>query len=470
MSKSFLFVVFIFSTFLLVSAQSCKDSKISYDKKLADKYGLTIHESKVYYKPAPEWFRNSDMMTHRPWIRKSKWNIWKGYGAILKDTLIERTVRFRETYGKLKSNENKLVVIDGNFNGITIEGATLISHVPHSKKAFEQAHKKGFKVIPYMHFKDIHTQYNDQDVYYFQHPEILLRDKNKNWVHLPMDGTSRLFRLVTCANSPSYWKLSLAYIKKIMDWGADGIFIDNVDRYQECFGNTIHERSLEFKSYIHEHLFPDSSQAYAFKRFLVEVRELVKSYGNDKIVVLNSFNDDFIKTADACLWESFIYSWAWKGKRPRDSWENIKDRVKKKEWFTKEGHKLIGLSYFNRKAENLKEEIFWAFSSARLLDIIWWADLVNTGTEMLYKMHLGKALQPLSEVDNWVYRIFENGIILLNNSEKDKTITIDLPKNLQQDFYYDLFDNQKEIKVINSSINVTVPKQCSRVYSFRKPK
>ena len=468
MSKSFLIIVFIFSTFLLVSAQSCNENKTSYDKKLAEKYGLKIHETKNHYSPAPEWFRELDMITHRIWYNIKKKNVWKGYGAILKDTLIERTVRFRADYQKLKSNENKIVVIDGNFNVAPVEGVKLISHVPHSKKAFEQAHKKGVKVIPYLHFKDIHTQYDDQDVYYFQHPEILLRDKDKHWVHLPMDGTERLFRLSTCANSPSYWKLSLAYIKKIMDWGADGIFIDNVNRYRECFGNGIRERSLEFNSYVHEHLFPDSSQAYAFNRFLEEVRLLVKSYGNDKIVVLNSFNDDFIKTADGCLWESFIYGWSSVNRRPGSSWSDIKKKVKDKEWFTKEGHKLITLSYFNRKAKKLKDNVFWAYSSAKLLDMIFWSDLIGTGAEILYKMHLGKTLQPLKEVDNWAYRIFENGIILLNNSNKDKTITIDLPKDLQQNFYYDLFNNKKRLKVIKSKITVTVPKQCARVYSYKK--
>ena len=81
----------------------------------------------------------------------------------------------------------------------------------------------------------IHTNYADQDVFYFEHPEILMKDAGGHWVHTGMDGSDRLHRFRTCANSPSYWKLSLAYVKKMMDWGADGVFIDNAGRRPPCF-------------------------------------------------------------------------------------------------------------------------------------------------------------------------------------------------------------------------------------------
>ena len=64
-----------------------------------------------------------------------------------------------------------------------------------------------------------------------------------------MDGTDRLQRIRTCANSPSYWKLSLDYVKKMMDWGADGVFIDNAGRRPPCFGPRFDKvRNPEFEA------------------------------------------------------------------------------------------------------------------------------------------------------------------------------------------------------------------------------
>ena len=78
------------------------------------------------------------------------------------------------------------------------------------------------------HFLGIHTNYMDQDVFYFEHPEILLKDEDGRWVNTPMDQSHRLHRFLTCANSPSYWKLSLAYVKKLMDMGG-GSFVSRGD-------------------------------------------------------------------------------------------------------------------------------------------------------------------------------------------------------------------------------------------------
>jgi hypothetical protein len=221
-----------------VSLTAQSDKYIPYDKKLAAKYGLEIPEPSDQLEPAPEWLQNADMIfadwTVTADMQNTPFKLWKGYRIELEDTLVEKIVRLQPLYGRVKVNEQKPVTIDGNFDGSNIKGVELISHVPHSKIGFKQAHEQGFKVIPYVHFADIHSYYADQEVFLFQHPEILLKDDKGKWVHLPMDGTDRMYRYLVCANSPSYWKLSLAYVKKLMDWGADGLFIDNVGSREPC--------------------------------------------------------------------------------------------------------------------------------------------------------------------------------------------------------------------------------------------
>lgn len=462
-------MIFCFVLSVNLAAQGTGQGQLNYDKKLADKYGLTIPELSGVSEPAPEWFRELDMI-FSDWsvgadMLNSPFKLWKGYHIELKDTLVERIVRLAPLYGKVKINEQKAVTIDGNFDGSAIKGVKLLSHVPHSKLGFEQAHQQGYKVIPYVHFTDIHTYYADQDVFYFHHPEILLKDEKGRWVHLPMDGTDRLFRLLVCANSPSYWKQSLAYVKKLMDWGADGVFVDNVGNRAPCHAPEFTGLNPEFGPFVHEHLFPEASHNEAFDMFLQAVRQLVKSYGEDKIVILNSgIETEFQKDGDCCMMESFIYSWAWEGRNPGQSWTDIRKRVGDNAWYLNAGRKLTALSYLDAHRKEVKEDAFWAFSAARLLGVIWWANLENTGAEMLYRTHMGKPLQSLQETGSVAYRAFENGVIVLNDGAKEEVLTISLPGAFRYKNLLDLYNEKEKVKVTKGKIKVMVPGQKARIY------
>jgi hypothetical protein len=430
------------------------------DKKLADKYGLTILPSNDKLEPAPEWLQKADMITGSN-------RVWKDYKFTLKDTLLTRMVRMRAGYGLMQMIEYYPVETIGSFDGSIIKGVPLVSHVPHSKKAFEEAHKQGVKVIPYVHFRCIHSNYADQDVFLFEHPEILLKDVEGKWVHTPMDGTDRLFRFLTCANSPVYWKLSLAYVKKMMDWGADGIFIDNLELRQPCLAPRFTTRNPESPPYIHEHLFPDATHDYAWDKMLQAIRTLVKSYGEDKIVILNSGIDtQFQKNGDCCMWENFYNSGGGRSESGdiSNTWENIKKRAQKNEWYLKAGRRITASSSFNPSQKDVKNDAYWAFSAARLVDFIWWTSLNGTGAESLYQAHMGKALEPIKEANGIAYRSFDNGIIVLNDSMDDQSVELTLPADFQPRRLLDLYSGSQVIQVKNMKVKVTVAKKTARVY------
>ena len=436
------------------------------DKDMVKKYGLTIPPDNDQIEPSPEWLRKADMFTRDR-------SVWKEYKFTLKDTLMTRIVRVRALNSPAKITEHYPVETIGAFDGSGIKGVPLISHVPHSEKAFEEAQKQGFRVIPYVHFKCIHSYYADQDVFLFQHPEILLKDKDGKWVHIHMDGSDRLYRFLTCANNPAYWKLSLAYVKKMMDWGADGVFIDNVGLRNACFApdfnvpETSSKKNPEFLPYTHEHLFPDATHDYAWDKMLQAIRILVKSYGEDKIVILNSgIGTPFQKNGDCCMWESFIYSWAWEGRR--HTWADVKKRALDNEWFIDAGRRITALSTINPSRETAKNDAFWAFSAARLVDFIWWASLSGTGAEILYQAHMGKGLEPFKEINGLAYRTFENGIIVLNNSEEDQNIELPLPAGFQTRRVMDLYNGSQIIQVRNKKVKVEVPGESARVYLVKQ--
>jgi hypothetical protein len=427
-----------------------------YDQKLADKFGLTIRPPQDQLEPAPEWLQRADMFTHGS-------GIWKDYKFTLEPALMTRIVRLREANGPAQITEHYPVETIGSFDGSRVKGVALISHVPHSQKAYEEAHKQGFKVVPYVHFTDIHSFYADQDVFLFQHPEILLKDETGKWGHIPMDGSYRAFRYLTCANSPSYWKLCLDYVKKMMDWGADGVFIDNVDNRARCMAPKFNVRNPEFPPFTHDHLFPDADHNFAFDRMLQAVRALVKSYGDDKVVVLNSgIGTPFQKEGDCCVWESFIFSWAWEGRR--DTWEDVKKRAKANQWYQNSGRRIAALSTITRSRKSAKDDAFWAFAAARLVDFVWWASLSGTGAETLYQAHLGKSLEPLKEINGLAYRAYENGLIVLNNSEDDQSVELTLPAAFQPQGLLELYDGSLLTPVSNNKVNVAVPKMAARIY------
>ena len=445
---------FIFS--LIFLSFSTADGQLP-DKKVADKYGLTIPPPNEKLEPAPEWLQKADMITDNNVI-------WKDYKFTLKDTLMTRIVRMRAGYGPIEMTEHYPIETIGSFDGSLIKGVSLISHVPHSKKAFEEAHKQGIKVIPYVHFLCIHSNYADQDVFIFEHPEILLKDVDGKWVHTPMDGSDRMYRFLACANSPSYWKLSLAYVKKMMDWGADGIFIDNLELRKPCLAPRFTARNPESFPYVHEHLFPDATHDYAFDRMLQAIRVLVKSYGEDKIVILNSGIDtQFQKNGDCCMWENF-YSSSYIPEEKASTWDDVKKRAKNNEWYFKAGRRITASSSLDPSRKEVKNDAFWAFSAARLVDFIWWTSLNGTGAESLYQAHMGKALESLKETNGLAYRTFENGIIVLNDSMDDQNVELSLPDGFQPKQLQDLYTGSQIIQIKNKKVRVIVPKKSARVY------
>ena len=144
------------------------------------------------------------------------------------------------------------------------------------------------------------------------------------------------------------------------------------------------------------------------------MRSLVKSYGDDKVVVLNSgIGDPWQSAGDCCMWESFIFSWAWEGRR--QTWNDVKARARANQWYLDAGRRIVALAFLDPRRHDMKTDPFWAFACARLVDFILWANLDHTEASSLYRAHLGRGLGPYQESGQIAYRFFENGLIVLND-------------------------------------------------------
>ena len=437
------------------SAKAADDP--SHDPQLAAKYGLEIPPAvEERLQPAPEWVRNAEIVS-------SSANVWKGYEFLLQPTPVTRIVRARAGHRKVQLTDHVLVEKVCGIDAEAVRGVPLLSHVPHCADAFRLAHEHGIRAIPYVHFMCIHTNYADQDVFYFQHPEILVKDEKGHWVHTSMDGSDRLHRLRTCANSPSYWKLSLAYVRKLMEMGADGVFVDNAGRRAPCFAPRFNVRNPEFDPYVHEHLFPHASHDHAWGRFLQAVRAVVKSYGEDKIVVLNSgIGDAWQSAGDCCMWESFIFSWAWEGRR--HTWSDVKARARANAWYLDAGRRIVALAFLDPKRHDMKKDAFWAYACARLVDFVLWASLEHTEVDFLQRVRLGSGLGPFQEADQLAHRFFENGLIVLNDSPEDRAVRLRVPGKFAPLRLLDLDHGERSLDVRQGEVLVEVPAKSARLY------
>jgi len=445
---------------MLLPAPGKTDDDTAFDPGLAAKYGLKIPPAAKEMKPAPQWLREAGLVA-------SSAAAWQGYEFLLKETPVTRIVRARAGHRTVQLND---YVLEERVSGIDAEsgkGIPLLSHVPHSTETFRLAHEHGIRAIPYVHFMCIHTNYADQDVFYFEHPEILMKDEKGHWVHTGMDGSDRLHRFRTCANSPSYWKLSLAYVKKMMDWGADGVFVDNCGHRPPCFGPKFDKvRNPEFDPYVHEPLFPNASHDYAWGRFLEAVRDVVKSYGDDKVVVLNSsVGAPWQSVGDCCMWESFIFSWAWEGRR--HTWSDVKAKAKANQWYLDAGRRIVALSFLDPKRHDMKNDTFWAYASARLVDFILWANLDHTEVEFLNRVHLGAGLGPYEESEQVAHRFFTNGLIVLNDSPEPRQATIRVAAGFAPTQLLDLHDGTSLVPVDKGAVTVRVPAKAARIFVKR---
>jgi hypothetical protein len=201
---------------------------------------------------------------------------------------------------------------------------------------------------------------------------------------------------------------------------------------------------------------------------LGKIRKLVKSYGNDRVVILNGgrVGKGFQKNGDCSMWESFIYSWAWKGRSPKQNWTAIKKVAKDNEWYYDMGRRITALSYIDSSRKEAKEDAFWAFSAARLVGFIWWAELAGTGAEILYRTHMGKPLEDLKESNGLSFRTYENGVIVLNNNTKKQKTGLPLSKGLKTKRLINIFNglNSKGLHIKDSKLKINVPAKKARIY------
>jgi len=333
------------------------------------------------------------------------------------------------------------------------------THVPISRELFAACNARGIRPIPYVTFYQQPANIPYQDIDLRRHPEWIEIDeqgRKQRTGFWESEDAKNMY--TTCPNVPGYVAALEGWVRKLMDLGAGGIFIDNLGRRAPCYGD---------KFGIHEHMYPE--QNLAFAKLLERIRSVVKSYGEDKAVLVNSANPptlpaEFWPHIDCEMAESYICTWA-----SKDRWFDWHDH-----WLAMgqamqphlaAGKSVVALSYLGHTPCGVKEDAYFCYASARLSGFIWAAggDILNDNpARKLCEIRLGKAQAPARQSGEVYYRLFERGMVAVNPSAQAQTAAIgEIPTAR----LFDLFE-EKLLPPDPAAPKVTIPAKSGRVFLF----
>jgi hypothetical protein len=300
---------------------------------------------------------------------------------------------------------------------------------------------------------------NYQDSRLADHQDWILIHKNGQWAPTGFwESEDAKNMYATCSNVKGFRESVLAYLEKLMKRGAGGIFLDNVHPNRECYGEKFGK---------HKHLFP--TQIEAFADLMRAARELIKKYDPEGALLINSADpstlpQEFWPHIDAEMSESFICTWVrdnrW-GVWDKD-WNGIDRRIPP-------GKQVCCLSYVGHTKNPIKDDLFFTYASARLMNFIWSGgnrpEVRGQPTaRMLYSIRLGKPARPEQVVNEIHFRKYLNGIVAVNPTDKSKVLRLegDIPTTFLRDLY-----EEKDIPVDSQKAELTLPPQSGRVWLFK---
>jgi len=385
-------------------------------------------DKKKWGEPAPKWLRDADMF-----------NGWY--------------YRFtREDYDKCR-------------------GLSGIVTPLHTCEVVEELHRRGVKVIFYINVSTYPSISRRKEIIEMQKPHehneeygfilespfcntvnLDLENRLRNWVWVDRRNQSYLERKSAdsggydddlgfegvyyqdgkwdgwkrvCPNAIGLREATLEGVKKLMDMGADGIFLDSWEYDDERHKTTHRCWADKFKG--HQHAQPEWDFERAGLAITQGIYRLVKSYGKDNVVWINggASKPQSLKYVDAQMMESLICTHV--STRRWHTFSQVQEMVRPKGEAIKAGKVISPLSYLGYTSHGVREDAFYCFAAARLLGLCW-ADWFTMGEDsrarQLYRIRLRGTRSEMLEHNGVYYRLFTNGVVALNPTPDDRELTI----------------------------------------------
>ena len=371
-------------------------------------------------------------------------------------------------------------------------------------------HDIGCRALPYVSFMDTFTDTRGWEEegtgrlpFTADLADCLLVDKDGRFVNTLMDGTWRWNRYLVCVNSKKFVEEMLKHVQELLDMGADGLFVDNVGPQGECYGHglrvgyfdryrTVLAQNPHIQQYepslselpLHTHLDPDLNQSEAYSRFIQQARDLVKDRDPDNVVVLNGKGPEYVDQADGCMYEHFLCSWAWEGRRIHKgkgeteevTWTQFKEKTGRFQDVVAKGKAVVALSFLGRTTTSIKDDAFFCYAAARLLGFSWYGSFGaashmgfpwSDDAAVLRQVQLGAPMGDLQTIGQVDYRLFAEGIMAINDGDSDQEVAIPLVDHLANSEFTDVYDGSL-LTPQAGALRVTIPSQSGRVYQGKR--
>ncbi len=312
----------------------------------------------------------------------------------------------------------------GGWEALAASKVAFITHCPVNREYFERVHGLGIRAFPYVTFYQGNADRTYEDLNLKDHPDFIEVDAEGNLRRTGFwESEDAKNMYTTCPNVQGYQDAMVAWVTRIMELGADGVFVDNLGHRAACSGPKFGK---------HQHLYDD--QNHAFAMLLKRVREVVKRYKPDGAVLGNSASPlglprEFWKYLDAEMLESYICTWV-----SKDRWFDWRTHWHKQgtelQPFVRAGKQIQALSYLGHTPYGVREDALLCYATARLAGFVWngGMPLSNPDTAILYQIRLGRPLGDEQEENGVCYRLFQRGLVAVNpDKEHGAQITIKPP-------------------------------------------
>lgn len=352
-----------------------------------------------------------------------------------------------------------------SWEALAASKVAFVTHCPVSREYFARLHALGIRAFPYVTFYQGFATQSYEGVNLKDHPDFIEVDAAGNLKRTGFwESEDAKNMYTTCPAVPEYQDAMVAWVKRIMELGADGVFVDNLGPRVPCFGSKFGK---------HKHLSDDANTAFA--GLLKRVREVVKQYKPDGAILGNSASPlslphEFWKHLDAEMLESYICTWV-----SKDRWfdwrEHWHEQGTKLQPFINAGKQIQALSYLGHTGYGVRADAFFCYASARLAGMVWNGGraISEPDTAVLYQIRLGPPLGSEQTDGGVYYRLFERGLVAVN-PEKEKPATCTLPDSLLSRVLCDLFPKDAEpaqrIIDVGPERKLTLPQYSGRVYLY----
>src|SRR4029453_7545988 len=129
-----------------------------------------------------------------------------------------------------------------------------VTHCPVNREYYRRMHTLGIRCFPYVTFYQGFANTTYQAVRLSEHPELIEVDEKGNLMRTGFwESEDAKNMYTTCPAVPEYQDAMVAWVRQLMELGADGVFIDNLSSRTPCYG-------VKFGK--HKHVSDDPNQAF----------------------------------------------------------------------------------------------------------------------------------------------------------------------------------------------------------------